>query len=161
MDETRPATLQRVERPEDFRRLRHLLLAYARLLEVDLTFQGFAQELEGLPAAYPPPGGAWLALRGDEAVGCVALRPLGGGRMELKRLFTLPGLRQGGIGRALVEAALAGAREAGAKAVRLDTLPGMDAAQGLYRKLGFRPIAPYRENPVPGAAFLELVLGRP
>jgi putative acetyltransferase len=151
-------TLRKVERPEDFRRLRHLLLAYAQGLQVDLAFQGFAEEVEDLAAAYPPPGGAFLAFRAGEAVGCVALRPLGEGRMELKRLYTLPATRQGGIGRALVEAALAAAREAGAQAIRLDTLPGMDAAQGLYRTLGFRPIAPYRENPVPGACFLELAL---
>jgi len=36
----------------------------------------------------------------------------------------------------------------------------MAAARGLYGTLGFRPIAPYRHNPVPGAEFLELDLRR-
>ena len=42
--------------------------------------------------------------------------------------------------------------------MRLDTVPGMETAQVLYAQLGFREIAPYRVNPVPGARFLELQL---
>ena len=46
------------------------------------------------------------------------------------------------------------------KRMRLDTIIGrMDAAIAMYRKLGFREIAPYYENPIPGALYLEKVLG--
>jgi putative acetyltransferase len=140
----------------DWGRLRSLLTAYAAELDVDIAFQGFGQELDGLAMAYPPPGGAWLVFRAGLPVGCVALRPLGDGFAELKRLFTVPEARGCGVGRALVKTALGAARAAGFSGVRLDTLRGMDAAQALYASLGFVPIAPYRANPLAGAAFLEL-----
>jgi hypothetical protein len=34
----------------------------------------------------------------------------------------------------------------------------MEAARALYASFGFRPIDPYRHNPIPGAAFMELAL---
>ena len=42
--------------------------------------------------------------------------------------------------------------------MRLDTTPGMEAAQALYEELGFAETAPYTHNPVPGTRFLELEL---
>jgi ribosomal protein S18 acetylase RimI-like enzyme len=58
----------------------------------------------------------------------------------------------------LAEYAQALGIDLGYRAVRLDALPSMEAAQRLYRRLGFRAIGPYRFNPVSGTAFMELVL---
>jgi hypothetical protein len=38
------------------------------------------------------------------------------------------------------------------------TMPHMEEAQSLYTSSWFKPIAPYRFNPVPGTVFLELTL---
>ena len=90
--------------------------------------------------------------------GCAGLRKIEEGACELKRLYVPPSHRGRGIGRLLVIQAIKDAREIGYNRMRLDTLPGMQPAQKLYRELGFKPIAPYTENPVQGALFIELKL---
>ena len=139
---------------------RELFKEYATWLEIDLCFQNFDKELAGLPGDYAPPDGRLLRAIEDEYIaGCVALRKIGEGICEMKRLFLRAEFRGKGLGRKLVEAILAEAKQIGYERMRLDTLPPkMNDAIALYRSLDFREIEPYYRNPVPGANFMELEL---
>jgi GNAT superfamily N-acetyltransferase len=139
----------------DVEEVRLLFEEYARSLPFALDFQDFDREVADLPGAYAPPRGALLLAR---EAGCVGLRPIDETTCEMKRLYVRPSARGTGLGRRLAEAAIADARRLGYARMRLDTVPGMDSAQSLYERLGFREIAPYRPNPIPGARFLELAL---
>ena len=91
--------------------------------------------------------------------GCVALHGLEPGVCEMKRFYVRPQFRGQGIGKALLNTALAEARAMGYHRVRLDTVePIMQDAVRLYRAYGFREIAPYRANPIEGALYMELEL---
>ena len=140
--------------------VRALLIEYAAALDVDLGFQGFDAELVALPGDYRRPSGVLLLARdGDEGCGCVALHAWEPPRIaELKRLYVRPAARGRNVGRLLTQTAIAFARSAAYATVRLDTLPSMHAAQAMYVTMGFRAIAPYRLNPVPGTTYMELDL---
>ena len=139
--------------------VRKLVEEYVASLGIDLDFQEIDRELADLAAAYAPPGGRILiALAEGQAAGCVVLRPLGRGACEMKRLYVRPAFRGTGLGRDLAVAVISTARDLGYERMRIDTLPQMAAARKLYAALGFREIEPYRFNPVPGTAFMELAL---
>jgi putative acetyltransferase len=139
--------------------VRPLFREYADSLSFDLVFQGFDAELAALPGEYAPPAGSLLlASVGGNPAGCTGVRRLDDETAELKRLFVRPAYRGLGLGRRLAEHAVAVATTLGYRRLRLDTTPEMEAAHELYRRLGFREIEPYRENPVPGTRYLELDL---
>ena len=137
-----------------------LFIEYSNWLGLNLCFQNFAQELEELPGRYAPPEGRLLlAIFAQKVAGCVALRKIGEGTSEMKRLYVRPDFRGKGIGRAMAVKLIQEARGLGYARMRLDTLPSkMNEAIKVYRSLGFREIEPYYDNPVVGAMFMELDL---
>jgi ribosomal protein S18 acetylase RimI-like enzyme len=141
-----------------------LFREYVASLGVDLSYQGIEAELASLPGAYTPPSGALLLAVSplSQPLGCVAMRRLTeDGACEMKRLYTAPSARGLGLGRALAMAAISAAMQAGYRTMRLDTLPGMQAAQSLYRGLGFEVTPPYYATPVAGTLFMRKTLPQP
>ena len=155
-------TLAQVESSAQIEQARELFLEYAQSLGFSLCFQGFDQELAGLPGDYAPPDGRLLLARyRDQLAGCVALHKLEPEVCEMKRLYLRPRFRGRGLGRVMAERLIAEARVIGCGKMRLDTVePVMPNAVAMYRRLGFKEIEPYRSNPIAGALYFELDLQR-
>ena len=151
--------IREAQGPDDIEQVRLLFLDYQAAIDVDLCFQGFAEELASLPGAYARPAGRLLlAAEGAAVLGGVGLRPLTGPDCEMKRLFVRPAGRGAGLGRRLAERLIVEARAAGYRRMLLDTLPQMKEAHALYRSLGFSEVAPYYPNPIAGACYFALNL---
>jgi GNAT superfamily N-acetyltransferase len=94
----------------------------------------FDADLDDPTTAY---AALWVAAEGDDVIGSVALRDLGDGVVELKRMYLRPSARGRGLGKQLLALALAWSRDHGFARVRLDTSERMVAAQRLYEAHGF------------------------
>ena len=108
--------------------------------------QAFAEELDNLPGKFAEPKGRLLVAEEDGRIaGCVALRDLGDGACEMKRMFVYPEFHGRGVGQLLGRALIGEAKAIGYRKMLLDTGPEQREAQALYRKLGFEDIEPYYE----------------
>jgi putative acetyltransferase len=151
---------RQAESPDQIAQARELFLEYAQSLGFSLCFQNFDKELASLPGDYAPPEGRLLVAEFERKVaGCVALHKLEDSICEMKRLYLRPQFRGKGLGRALADRIIVEARQIGYQRMRLDTVePVMKDAVAMYRRIGFREIAPYRSNPIAGALYMELLL---
>lgn len=114
-----------------------------------------------LSAAYPEEGanhfrldlndvapgqGVFLVIWQDGvAIGCGAVRLLGGGDAELKRMYVAPEHRGRGTGRALLDRLESEARKLGATRLVLETGTRQREAVALYERAGFRQIPLFGE----------------
>ncbi len=139
---------------------RELFREYESWLGLDLCFQGFEDELRGLPGKYAEPDGKLLlAYQGDELAGCIAMRKLEQGVCEMKRLYVRDEFRGQKIGISLIEKVIGEARTIGYKRMRLDTFPPkMGKAVKLYASHGFVEISAYYDNPHQSVMFMEAAL---
>ena len=124
-----------------------------------LALQHYDTELEQLREKYGPPDGRLYLARADgAAAGCVALRRIDGESCELKRLYVRPAFRGHGLAGRLVDQVIADARDAGYRAVLLDTFPFLEDAVRLYKKRGFREVPSYNGTPMEQLIYLRLDL---
>ena len=151
--------VREVAAEDDIEQVRRLVRAHGDARAATPGVNYVYEDAARMPGPYAPPsGGIWLAFAGDVGVGCVALRPLGDGVAEVKRMFVDAEWRGRGVGRALMDAVIAGARAREYATLRLGTLDDMHAALSLYRSLGFMPVERYRPDELVDTRFFELAL---
>ncbi|MBX3389478.1 MAG: GNAT family N-acetyltransferase [Phycisphaeraceae bacterium] len=139
----------------------------AYLCAASFAQQNLEEELRSLPGKYALPRGCiLLAMDGEAAVGCVALRPIepaphdspGERICEMKRLYAKPETRGRGVGRLLCEELIRFAKQGGYTLMKLDTEPELKSACRLYRSLGFIEIPRYNDDPKPETLYMGLRL---
>jgi ribosomal protein S18 acetylase RimI-like enzyme len=151
--------IREVADADEITEVRRLVLAHADARATTPGIEYMRADAMAMPGPYVPPrGGLWLAMADGVGVGCVALKPMGETTAEVKRMYVDPDWRGRGVGRALIEALIAGARARAYPTLRLGTLHDMTAAQALYRSLGFAPIGRYRADELIDTRFYELTL---
>lgn len=100
-------------------------------------------------------GQIFFAVLADEVVGCLAMTPVGDANIELSKMAVDPAHQRHGLGRRLLEAALAWAREIGAERVSLQSSSKLPGALALYEKAGFTIT---RRGPHPDYARTDIVM---
>ena len=146
---------------QQLEQIRNLFREYQAELVPQYRAQSLEAQLAKLPGVYgPPQGKLLLATIAGQPVGCVGLRPFPlQGACEMKHLYVRPTFRGGKVGKDLVERTIQEARTLGCSRLRLDTHPPtMGAALAMYRKFGFREVAPGPVEAVPGLLYMELLL---
>lgn len=147
------------EKKDDYAAAKLLFSQYAASIMINLDFQHFEDELNGLEKIYTKPfGGIILAKEKDEIMGCIAVRKFSEDVGELKRMFLKPQYQSKGIGKDLLNGAIQLAKECKYTVLRLDTLNYMFPAIRLYKQAGFYEIPPYYYNPITTAIYFEKLL---
>jgi GNAT superfamily N-acetyltransferase len=95
----------------------------------------------------PPAGRLLVGYEDDRAVACGAVRVIGDGIAEIKRMYVAPQARGRGLGRTLLAALELQAVELGCDTARLDTAAKLAEAVGLYGSAGYVAIEDYNGNP--------------
>ena len=161
-------TVAQISTPQDIADVRELVIEFTTWAisldpdEAPPTFDNLERELAALPGVYGPPTGCFLLARDDgRPVGCVAFKSLGGGTVELKRMYVRPDQRGKGAGQHLVSALIDVARTRNTRRIILDSFHTMTSAHNIYRGLGFADMpapAGFPPSLLGKVVFMELAL---
>jgi putative acetyltransferase len=101
-------------------------------------------EVDAMSAYYSEPRAAYFVIEeNSEIKGGGGIGPLAGAGAdicELRKMHFLPEIRGRGLGKEMLRRCLEAARERGYRRCYLETLTGMEAAQKLYLKSGFKAL---------------------
>jgi GNAT superfamily N-acetyltransferase len=140
MPQADPITIRTVLRPGDLGSVVHLHgTLYARERGWDTTFEAYvAGPLSEFVLRADPRERIWIAERDDRIVGCIAIVAADHEMAQLRWFLLEPRSRGAGVGRRLLEEAIAFARSVGYSRLVLWTERSLTAAAHLYRAAGFR-----------------------
>lgn len=144
--------------------VRELLREYGQYMYLELGLiagkESFFNELENFPGpGYSPPSGSFIIARlEDKLAGCVGIKKFDEENCEMKRMYIRPGWRGKGIGQLLCSYVIDWCRKSMYRRILLDTNAEMKEAVALYRKCGFKEIAPYCINENDHPIFMEYAL---
>ena len=135
------------------------------LLEGDPTFaeylkiQNYDDELKNISHKYGlPDGRMYLVYCDGTLAGSIAMRKLSDENCELKRLYIKPEFRRQGIARELLRRLISDAKQIGYQYMLLDTLPFLQTAIGMYKRMGFYEIDRYNDSPMDTSIYMKLDL---
>lgn len=124
-----------------------------------LEIQKYDNEIENPEDKYGMPWGRlYIAFYENQVAGCIALRKLNETECEMKRLYVKPEFRNKGIAKMLVEKVISDAKEIGYSSMLLDTLPFLQTAIKMYKKIGFYEISCYNDSPLDNTIYMKLDL---
>jgi ribosomal protein S18 acetylase RimI-like enzyme len=168
--------VREVRLPADREGLRRLWVEYLEWANAEMAARhGFrihdpepavARDLDAIARFLPPNGHLLVGVTdAGSIVGVGGLRRLAPIVAEVKRMYIAPTDRGRGLGGRILAELIRHAISDGYERVRLDSPAFMTNAHALYRRAGFREIAPYPESEIPDefkphARFMELDLTR-
>lgn len=156
-------TILKANGSDDLKEVKKLFIDYGifyqKVLNLDLSYQNFGDEIINLPGRYAEPDGAlFLAKLDGEPIGCTSFYKFSDEACELKRLFVLEEHQGIGAGKALMLKAIEEAIAVGYKKMLIHTALRLAAALQLYEKLGFIQVEPYNDYPIFDSHYMELDL---
>lgn len=140
-------TIRRAQ-AEDQAAVARELVAYLGFIGDTLDPDGLDHDIAHWQDEYDGQSGVLLLVvdPAGEVIGTAAVRRLEPGVGELKRMWLRPACQGQGLGRRLLDASLAEARQLGCRTLRLDSQTRLAAAVHLYRTYGFTEIPRYNDN---------------
>lgn len=107
-----------------------------------------AQSISANAEELTPPAGVFVVARlGSRPIGCGALKVKDRDIGEIKRMWVHEEMRGLGIGLRILQELEAKAREFGLSTLRLETNQILKEAQAMYRRCGYREVAPFNDEP--------------
>lgn len=126
----------------DGTRVREVVFAILREFGFTPDPKGTDSDLFDLESSYLAGGGAFELLVDDDEqiIGTVGLMPHGPGVCELRKMYLEREQRGRGLGRQMLEHAIATARRLGFRRIELETESRLKDAIKLYQQFGFQPV---------------------